>query len=475
MADRPRDCPESNKVRLDMGRALFDHVSAVYYMTADCYETAKEEPEELLPVLNFLVDLGDLACYTRQVNCYYGGTIEHHDLVRALVDNLELQCSEMESVCQDVVKKGPFYENLALGQGELFGEVLDRLAAYVAKLFWKQQGRAKAPTLATVLSHASTWTLGGEFASDFDACGPGLQPRRVHRLDGEISDFASSHAIFLTQSRVLEVFLTRGHDAGPSPLIVNLGAGRHDPANCLLERSGDFGAILFEIDPERAEDLRLRFGRRPEVTLITELVRPKFFAERLLPFAPGPPPQHFPALLKIDVDNGDCDYLAVWLETGYLPLVIHIEIVHSYLPPEIGLSIPFDPAKSPGNVSHQYSEAPMMSVGCSLGAALHLLRSHYALLTWSYFKPVHVEFVLTSWAEEHKIEAVPTDQIPAFWRHVVSYREVFHPDHYHGLELDPRQMVAEGLSLEEKQAMLLDSQEALHGQHIVPERLDDVP
>ena len=127
MADRPRDCPESNKVRLDMGRALFDHVSAVYYMTADCYETAKEEPEELLPVLNFLVDLGDLACYTRcggglrymplplftqsrrpasflfvscrmdlrpgtprrQVNCYYGGTIEHHDLVRALVDNLE--------------------------------------------------------------------------------------------------------------------------------------------------------------------------------------------------------------------------------------------------------------------------------------------------------------------------------------------------------------------------------------------------
>ena len=40
----------------------------------------------------------------------------------------------------------------------------------------------------------------------------------------------------------------------------------------------------------------------------------------------------------------------------YLPLVIHIEIVHSYLPPEIGLSIPFDPAKSPGNVSHQYSD-----------------------------------------------------------------------------------------------------------------------
>ena len=33
--------------------------------------------------------------------------------------------------------------------------------------------------------------------------------------------------------------------------------------------------------------------------------------------------------------------------------------------------------------------------------------------------------------------------------HKVSYREVFHPDHYHGLELDPRQMVDEGLSIEE--------------------------
>ena len=66
-----------------------------------------------------------------------------------------------------------------------------------------------------MLSHAATWTLGGEFVqldgmlelgevfhlqhglqsrSDFDACGPGLHPRRAHRLDGEISDFSSSHA-----------------------------------------------------------------------------------------------------------------------------------------------------------------------------------------------------------------------------------------------------------------------------------------
>ena len=79
---------------------------------------------------------------------------------------------------QDILRKDHFYEHLALGQGDLFGEVLDRhhsnaqcgqvtgtitctmqylalvkgfvfaprLAAYVAKLFWKQQGRAKAPT-----------------------------------------------------------------------------------------------------------------------------------------------------------------------------------------------------------------------------------------------------------------------------------------------------------------------------------------
>ncbi|CAE7601257.1 RPT1A [Symbiodinium sp. CCMP2592] len=447
MAERPAYCPESSRARLDMVRALADHVSAVYFMTADCYETAEEEPLELLPILNFLIDLGDMTCYARQVNCYYGGTAEHHDLVMALVDHLEMQCLEMGSLCQDVLQKDHFYEHLALGQGDLFGEVLDRLAAYVAKLFWKQQGRAKAPTLATVLSHAATWTLGGEFVSDFDACGPGLHPRRAHRLDGEISDFSSSHAVFLTQSRILEVFLT-DRDFGPGlPMIVNLGAGQHDPANCLLERSGSFGAVLFEIDPKMVEDLRLRFGRRQEVVLVSELVSPGRFVEQLLQVAPEPLHARFPALLKIDVDNGDCDYLAVWLEAGYLPLVIHMEIVHSYLPPEIGLSIPFDEAKSPGNISQQYSESSMMSVGCSLGAALHLLRSQYSLLTWSYFKPVHVEFVLTAWAQEQRIEVVPTEQIPSFWRQVVSYREVFHPDHYHGLELDPRQMVVTGHSM----------------------------
>lgn len=445
-----------------MVRALSDHVSAVYFMTADCYETAEEEPQELLPILNFLIDLGDMTCYARQVNCYYGGTAEHHDLVMALVDHLEMQCLEMGHLCQDILRKDHFYEHLALGQGDLFGEVLDRLAAYVAKLFWKQQGRAKAPTLATVLSHASTWTLGGEFVSDFDACGPGLRPRRAHRLDGEISDFSSRHAMFLTQSRILEVFLAE-RDFGPGlPLIVNLGAGQHDPANCLLERSGAFRAILFEIDPKMVEDLRLRFGRREEVVLVAELVSPGRFVEQLLQFASEPLHARFPALLKIDVDNGDCDYLAVWLEAGYLPLVIHMEIVHSYLPPEIGLSIPFDEAKSPGNISQQYSESSMMSVGCSLGAVLHLLRSQYSLLTWSYFKPVHVEFVLTAWAQEQRIEVVPTEQIPSFWSQVVSYREVFHPDHYHGLELDPRQMVDEGLSIEEKKAILLGAQEVLH-------------
>ena len=49
-----------------MVRALSDHVSAVYFMTADCYETAEEEPQELLPILNFLIDLGDMTCYARR-------------------------------------------------------------------------------------------------------------------------------------------------------------------------------------------------------------------------------------------------------------------------------------------------------------------------------------------------------------------------------------------------------------------------
>ena len=50
----------------------------------------------------------------------------------------------------------------------------------------------------------------------------------------------------------------------------------------------------------------------------------------------------FPGLLKLDVDNGDCEYLADWVATGYRPLVIEMEVVHSYLPPELALSFPFN-------------------------------------------------------------------------------------------------------------------------------------
>ena len=50
----------------------------------------------------------------------------------------------------------------------------------------------------------------------------------------------------------------------------------------------------------------------------------------------------FPGLLEIDVDNGDCEYLADWVATGYRPLVIEMEVVHSYLPPELALSFPFN-------------------------------------------------------------------------------------------------------------------------------------
>ena len=66
VADRPEQCRQSSAAHLDMGRALFDHVSAVFFMATNCYETAEEEPQELLPILNFLIDLGDLACYARQ-------------------------------------------------------------------------------------------------------------------------------------------------------------------------------------------------------------------------------------------------------------------------------------------------------------------------------------------------------------------------------------------------------------------------
>lgn len=90
-------------------------------------------------------------------------------------------------------------------------------------------------------------------------------------------------------------------------------------------------------------------------------------AERVLPSMSLP----FPAFLKIDVDtlwlckllfvrynvlcqlakhqnttseilinfqfqdNGDCDFLESWLSSGYRPLFVEMELIHSFVPPEI--------------------------------------------------------------------------------------------------------------------------------------------
>ena len=65
IADRPKTCQPESKAHLDAINALFYQASSVYFLTANCYETAEEEPKELLPILNFLTDMGDLLCYTR--------------------------------------------------------------------------------------------------------------------------------------------------------------------------------------------------------------------------------------------------------------------------------------------------------------------------------------------------------------------------------------------------------------------------
>lgn len=48
-----------------------------------------------------------------------------------------------------------------------------------------------------------------------------------------------------------------------------------------------------------------------------------------------PPRSFFPFFLKIDVDNGDCDFLAAWLDAGLRPVFLDLELIHSYVPPEI--------------------------------------------------------------------------------------------------------------------------------------------
>lgn len=436
----------------DLNRAFFAHASHVYSLVADGIEMAKEPSRDLFLMLSFLNELRDFICFSKYRMCY-----GFDDFTSKLQD----QCRKLQSSCERVDSCKAFASVTLCKSTPTLGDALERMAAAAATLLWKTQRGISMPSLAFVLRESASWFHGFSYV-DLDPCRPSSTPYRMLSLDGGIVPLLPEEAKFFS-SRVYEVL---GRKDLELPFIINLGAGSGpDVATCLLEREGPFFALLFEADAAHAKRLEERYALWSKVKVVTDFLEPHEFpakaSEAAKEFLQGrwPPPRNFPSLLKIDVDNGDCDYLDYWLTAGYRPLVIHIEIIHSYVAADLAFNVPFSKDWSLWNFDMDISAWP--SVGCSLGAVILRLRRDYSLLSWSNLKPVDAEFILTSWAQEKGIEAIEVDLVPSFWRQSVSYRELWAAEHYESLDLDPREMLNESLAVAEKRRMVVESHAAL--------------
>eukprot|EP00929_Paragymnodinium_shiwhaense_P007761 TRINITY_DN111679_c0_g1_i1.p1 TRINITY_DN111679_c0_g1~~TRINITY_DN111679_c0_g1_i1.p1 ORF type:complete len:583 (-),score=123.67 TRINITY_DN111679_c0_g1_i1:610-2358(-) len=495
----------------DNARGIFGHAAAVLSVLNDIIEAAPAAPtQEAHAMLNFFDDVIDITCLLKFEDCYDRDAYE--GLMTSLCIALGSECARidrcMESVPQavDTSIDAWFCERM-----EHFHVALEFMAWKALELCSQLFGEARCPiddeldalltryaetamnegTTPLAVQVAEWWRLGGlrsgcpkeerssgayvDVAShDVDLnvvrnkdSVVAAQLRRVTTLGGLTDDLKVAQRQVLRRGRAYEL-LGELWQALPeaSRLVIDLGAGAEDTAaTCLAERG--WSGILFEVDEERLEPLRSRFSERQDVAVVGRVVEPKDLPSHVLAELAtmgSRPPEHtlpFPALLKIDVDNGDCDYLEAWMASGYRPLFLHMEVIHSFVPPSLQVNFPFNPIWI-GNATEQYRHAHFnLARGCSLGAILERLKGEYALLSWSATKPADVEFVHAEWAQQVVDigPVLPMTAVEPFWQSMVSLRERWEASNWHALELDVRQLWNDMLSLEEKEQLLRDAYE----------------
>eukprot|EP00927_Polykrikos_kofoidii_P078333 TRINITY_DN75168_c0_g1_i1.p1 TRINITY_DN75168_c0_g1~~TRINITY_DN75168_c0_g1_i1.p1 ORF type:complete len:529 (-),score=53.00 TRINITY_DN75168_c0_g1_i1:48-1427(-) len=181
-------------------------------------------------------------------------------------------------------------------------------------------------------------------------------------------------------------------DYAPSRFAVNLGAASgaclekggpdHDPANCLILKNG-FAGLLVEGSTDARSSLIRLYRDRSDVATHFEPITPAGLAEV---FEIGRVPTS-PDLLKIDLDNGDVDFLEAALRLRR-PKLVHFEFAAQFPPPVIYRE-PFSELRLPDTAlyieRHQRKDRVGLFVGGSLSANLDVARRFgYGL--------VHVEF-----------------------------------------------------------------------------------
>ena len=147
-----------------------------------------------------------------------------------------------------------------------------------------------------------------------------------------------------TNSRSVDLLRRYG---GATHWVLNLGAEKpsSDITYCLVDAG--WHAILIEGQESFAALLRGRYADRRDVYVVSHFVEPGTFPSLVRDMVwnyerPSLIAQDWaPDLLKIDVDNGDCDFLREFFAAGHRPLVVMIDLIHAYVPAEFRMDFPF--------------------------------------------------------------------------------------------------------------------------------------
>ena len=175
----------------------------------------------------------------------------------------------------------------------------------------------------------------------------------------------------------------RDAGAATSKWVVNLGAGdgscdrnKEDMANCLIAEG--FGGVQVEAQPSLERALRKSLASRQDVVVLGRLA-PNQALEMVRKERPAGLAGS-PDLLKVDVDNGDCDFLEELLPLQ--PALIHVEVMLMTVPPPFVLRVRFNPAVQCTAADCEQPQSwrdNLRRRGCSLAAVEETLGSSYVL------------------------------------------------------------------------------------------------
>eukprot|EP00434_Breviolum_minutum_P005167 symbB.v1.2.004556.t1/scaffold245.1/size253980/13 len=437
-SERPSDCRrQSQKVGGGTGvRSLYDGVAATLTPLTDLLELGVVPDDRLdlyFRFAEFLKHLLQMLCVMDFKGCYE----DYWPMAENVCQQVDKDCHSLGFCHAGVNICGTLYQDAGVALGNLIQEL---------RMIVMEQVDENGVLLSASKSEDTKIE-----------CLP-RSPARILGLNGRLQTLSAKERPFFTRHRILEV-ISKDADTLQN-YVVNLGAaelrGCLDSASCLI-RAG-WPGIMLECNYNFSQKLRETYTHRKDVQILNQCLSPDTWvnavisavwnAERVLPSMSLP----FPAFLKIDVDNGDCDFLESWLSSGYRPLFVEMELIHSFVPPEIEVSFSY---KHVGQEDlSQVRADSCMFKGCSLGKVISTLGPDYSLLSWSYDKELNAQFVLDTWAREHDVLVVPHSEFSSFWRRAVSFREVWDDHNWHGIDLPLEFLLSNEHSIEAKQAAL---------------------